>query len=150
MAFKDAFMGVLTAIMGIALTVVGWFWIDGINTLIELPLLKGIFWVGTIGIWVTSVVIAPYMMISGSNITIWNVGKGIFLWLAGTFGSMISYYVVPPILSVIDSMTGVDAGTQSSMISGIAWFILILFWITVIIILPLYSVYGTGGQEDDQ
>ena len=46
---QKATLGILIALFGILLTVVGWFWIPNIESVIELDLLKVIFWVGLIG-----------------------------------------------------------------------------------------------------
>lgn len=131
---KGGVLGILLAVFGIVLTIVGWFWIPAIADILSLTLLKSIFYLGLLTIWILAVVVIPANLIMGGNGSILDVIKGVGFFFAGTFVSAISYWIIPPIVEV---MSGIFS---SDLLNGISWFILIMFWVLTMIVIPAYLI----------
>lgn len=145
--FKGGVVGVLLAIFGIVLTIVGWFWIPAIADALSIGLLKAIFYIGLLVCWILSFVVIPANLIMGGNGNVIDVAKGLGFFLAGTLCSAIAYWIIPPIVEVMNGIF------SSDMLTGISWFILIMFWVLVMIVIPAYlitrSTYSKSGGQNE-
>lgn len=132
---KGGTIGILLAVFGIILTIYGWFWIPNIADMLPIGLLKGFFWFGLVCTWLLAFVVTPYMYIIGGNGSLVGVIKGCLTFFAGTFGAVVSYYVIPAIIDV-----GEEIFSANTDLKPIGWMMMMVLWTIIMIILPAYFI----------
>lgn len=129
--YKGSSIAVLGMIIGIALTVTGWFMISGVASVMPIALLTALFWIGFVLNWSLAVLVSPVMMIT-KGVGSWkNSIKGMMYFFGATIGAVLSYYIIPHIIEMLPLSDG---------IGSISWFLLILFWVAIMIIWPSYII----------
>lgn len=131
---KYGITGILLAVFGILLTIAGWFWIPAFDSFFEIDLMRGIFWIGLLTTWISAFVITPYTLIVGGKGDIAGVAKGCLAFLIGTITSIISYWVVFPVVDALETIF------TSTYMSSIAWIMMMIIWILGMIVVPLYLI----------
>jgi hypothetical protein len=141
---KNSVAGILGALIGMILTVFGWYLIPALSEMLPITSLKAIFWTGLLSYWILSVIITPMLMIMGGKGSFKGVIKGFGFFLIGYIVSLISYYVAPPIIEALDSIW------SSSVFTSLGWLAIYLIWILSMLVIPSYLVikHNMEGNEE--
>lgn len=122
--------GVLGAIIGILITIFGWYLFGALADIMPITELKAIYWIGVLLYWVSAIIVLPLMMILSNKGDFKGAVYGLIAFITGFILSLIMYYVIPPILEAFESIT------PNSTFVGIGWFAVYTVWILSLIIVP--------------
>lgn len=116
-------------LFGLALTIFGWYMVDGIAGISPTAMITALFWIGLFVVWGVGVFLTPFMMIT-KGVGEWkNSVKGILYFFGGYVSSVFSYYFIPVIIDALPLTDSVDK---------IGYFGLTMFWVIAILIIPIY------------
>ena len=127
---KHKTKGILGTIIGIMLTVFGYYLFPAMADLMPITALKVIYWVGILMYWISCVVILPLIMILGEEGDFKGVVKGLIVFLSGMILSLGLYYTIPPILEALNGIS------PNNVFTGIGWFAVYTCWVLGMIVLP--------------
>lgn len=135
---KYSSKGVLGALIGILITVFGWYLFSALSSLMPITTLKVMFWIGVFLYWISAVFVIPLMMILGNEGDFKGAIKGIIVFVIGYIISLVLYYTIPPIVETMDSIW------PNSTFTSIAWFAIYSLWVLCLIIMPtIITLKGT-------
>jgi hypothetical protein len=123
---------ILGFMIGILLTIFGWYMIPVLSSLLPIASLKTIFWVGILLYWVLAVIVIPFVMVMGGNGDFKGAIIGLGTFLLAYFYSLLSYYIGGGILEALNAVF------PSNVFVGLGWFVLYVTWVVSLIIVPSY------------
>ena len=129
---KYSVKAVVGMIIGLLITVFGWFIIPAMSDIIEITQLKAIFWIGLIIYWTLAVVITPVLMIMGGQGEWKGAILGFIFFIGGYILSILLYYIIPPVLESMESWQSI------STFVAIGWFTIYTIWTLALIVIPAY------------
>lgn len=118
-------------IIGLLITVFGWFMISALSDIIENSSLKAIFWIGIILYWASAVLLLPLMMILGGRGNFKGAVSGLVAFMGGYVMSLILYYTIGYVIEAMDAIWA------NSTFVAIGWFAVYTLWILGLIIVPV-------------
>jgi hypothetical protein len=131
-------IGVIGFLVGLLLTLVGWYMVVAISEAMPIALLSATYWIGFIINWTLAVIITPFMIITRGRGTFLDAGKGMTSFFVMAIFCMITYWTIPPIL---DSVTLVEN------MNSIIWIFLGTTWFVALVIIPAYLTTKNYQQE---
>lgn len=129
-SIKYGTKGILGAIIGILITVFGWYLFPALADLMPITELKVIYWIGVLLYWICCIVILPLMMILSGEGDFKGAMLGLITFVSGYVLSLALYYIIPPILNALNSIS------PNNTFVGIGWFAVYTCWILGMVILP--------------
>lgn len=122
--------GVLGAIIGILITVFGWYLFSVLADIMPINTLKVMYWIGVLLYWVSAIIVLPLMMILSGKGDFKGATYGLIAFVAGYMLSLLLYYIIPPILEAFESIR------PNSDFVAIGWFAVYTCWVLGLIIAP--------------
>ena len=141
---KLGIQAVLGLIIGLLVTVLGWYIVPALSDILPITSLKTIFWIGVISYWITAVIISPLLMIMGGKVNFKGSVLGLIAFIAGYILSLIIYYTAGYILEALDAVF------PNSTFLSIGWFGVYVIWILGLIIAPLYLTIKDSLSDDSE
>jgi len=144
--FQGTILGMFVFLFGLVMTYYTWNMIVGFYELIDSTLLKVIWTFGFLCMWILNIIVIPYLLIIGSGVKYGNAAKGVIIFLVASFCTLLSYYIIPPIIEALDDIT--EFG-DLTIVGELIWFGLILFWVLSLIVYPIFIILKGGIKEKE-
>lgn len=127
---KYGVKAIVGAILGILITVFGWYLFSAFADLMPTTELKVMYWIGVLLYWFSAVLILPMMMILSKKGDFKGAIYGLFAFIGGYMLSLLLYYVGAPILEALNSIF------PNSTFNSILWFGIYTMWLLGLVIAP--------------